>query len=260
MEETVLKNKTSDNKFNILSSDNAVSVATGDNKTEEWTDEKADAVPDYVLKQSKLKYKWYLFFKRAFDIVFSGLAILLLIWLYLILAIIVKCSDGGSVFYRHCRVGKNGKPIKVAKFRSMRKDADNLVSSLTPEQRELYKKEYKMDGDPRITRLGGFLRRTSLDELPNLFSVFCGKISLVGPRPLMETEVYDKYGENAQKLLSVKPGMVGWWAVNGRNSRTYDSGERQQLELYYVDNCSVWLDIKILFKAIGCVFKRTGAQ
>ena len=76
----------------------------------------------------------------------------------------------------------------------------------------------------------------------------------------METEVYDKYGENAQKLLSVKPGMVGWWAVNGRNSRTYDSGERQQLELYYVDNCYVWLDIKILFKAIGCVFKRTGAQ
>ena len=114
--------------------------------------------------------------------------------------------------------------------------------------------------DSRITKVGKFLRKTSLDELPNFFAVFTGKISIVGPRPVLREEAEDKYGKDMDKLLSVKPGIVGWWAVNGRNNRTYCSGERQALELYYVDKCSLWFDLKIMFKAVGCVFSRKGAK
>ncbi len=206
------------------------------------------------------RYGCYLFFKRAFDIFASGLFLLIFSWLYLIIAILVKCSDGGPVFYSHKRVGKNGKEIKIPKFRSMKKNADKLEDMLTPEQLEKYKKEYKIDNDPRITKLGGFLRKTSLDELPNIWAIFVGSITLIGPRPIMRTEAEEKYGKDMTKLLSVKPGMIGWWAVNGRNNCTYESGERQNLELYYVDHCSIWLDIKIIFKTIISVFKRTGAQ
>ena len=111
--------------------------------------------------------------------------ILLFSWLYLIIALIVKCGDGGKVFYFHPRVGKNGKVIKIPKFRSMKKNADKLEEMLTPEQLEQYKREYKIDNDPRITKVGRFLRKTSLDELPNIFSIFIGDISVIGPRPLM---------------------------------------------------------------------------
>lgn len=202
----------------------------------------------------------YLFIKRFFDILFSGLFLIVFSWLYLILAIVVKCSDGGKVIYKHPRVGKNEKKIFLPKFRSMKKDADDLKNMLTPEEYEEYLKEYKLDNDPRITKVGKFLRKTSLDELPNVWSIFKGDISIVGPRPLLEGEIDSKYGKDKAKLLSVKPGMIGWWAVNGRSDCTYESGERQKLELYYAENCSLWLDIKIFFKAFGAVFKRRGAK
>lgn len=205
-------------------------------------------------------YRCYLFFKRAFDIVASGLFLIVFSWLYLILAICVKCSDGGPVFYRHPRVGKNGKTIYIPKFRSMKKNADRLEDMLTPEEYARYKREYKIDNDPRITKLGAFLRKTSLDELPNVWAIFTGAISVIGPRPIMQDEVKEKYGADAQKLLSVKPGMIGWWAANGRSNATYESGERQRLELYYVDHCSVGLDIKIIFRTILGVLRRTGAK
>lgn len=221
-----------------------------------------EKTPDYILRQKTFGYKNYLFVKRTFDVIFSGLVILLLSWLFIIIAIMIKVSDGGKVFFLHTRIGKNGKDIKIVKFRSMKNGADKLKESLTAEEIAEYKKEYKLesDDDKRITKLGKFLRKTSLDELPNLFSVFVGKISIVGPRPVLREEAFDKYGKDADKFLSVKPGMVGWWAINGRNNRTYCSGERQALELYYVDKCSLWFDFKILCKTVGCVFKRTGAK
>ena len=206
------------------------------------------------------KYGCYRFVKRTFDIIASGLFLIIFSWLYLILAIAVKVSDGGKVFYKHKRVGKHGKEIFVPKFRSMKKNADKLEDMLTPEQLEQYKREYKVDDDPRITKLGKFLRKTSLDELPNVWSIFKGDLSVIGPRPLMRSEVDEKYGEDADKLLSVKPGMIGWWASNGRSNCTYESGKRQEMELYYVDHCSIWLDIKIIFKTIIGVFKRDGAK
>lgn len=213
-----------------------------------------------IKKRNKFAYFMYRFFKRTFDIVSSGLFLIIFSWLYLILAIVVKCSDGGPVFYNHKRVGKGGKIISIPKFRSMKKNADRLEDMLTPEQLEQYRREYKLDDDPRVTKVGKFLRKTSLDELPNIWAIFLGRISVIGPRPLVESEVKEKYGQAADKLLSVKPGMIGWWAANGRSNTTYESGERQKLELYYVDHCSAWLDIKIIFKTIAGVFKRTGAK
>lgn len=206
------------------------------------------------------KYKVYKFFKRTFDIVFSLIFLLAFSWLFLIIAIIVKCSDGGPVFYQHDRIGKGGKKIKVPKFRSMKKDADKFKEDVTAEQMAQYSKEFKIDGDPRITKVGSFLRKTSLDELPNIWAVLKGDMSIVGPRPLMYEEVYGKFGKDADKLLSMRPGIVGWWAVNGRSNTTYESGKRQELELYYIDHCSIGLDIKILLKTVVSVIKRDGAK
>ena len=211
-------------------------------------------------KKSGAGWLCYRFAKRSFDIIASGLFLLLFCWLYLILAIVVKCSDGGPVFYRHERVGRNGKTIYLPKFRSMKKNADRLEDMLTPEQLELYKKEYKIDNDPRVTKVGNFLRKTSLDELPNIWAIFTGRISVIGPRPLMRSELLEKYGEDAGKLVSIRPGMIGMWAANGRSNCTYESGERQRLELFYVDHCSVGLDIKIVFKTIAGVLRRDGAK
>ena len=211
-------------------------------------------------RKKGFRYGCYLFIKRSFDIISSGLVLIVFSWLYLILAIIVKCGDGGKVFYRQKRVGKGGKDTFITKFRSMKKDADDLEKHLTAEQIEQYHREFKVDNDPRITKFGKFLRKTSLDEIPQIWDIFRGRLSVVGPRPVVREEIEEKYGENAQKLLSVKPGLIGWWAVNGRNKRTYESGERQELELHYVDKCSLWFDIKIIFKAFIKVLKRDGAQ
>ena len=215
---------------------------------------------EFIPKKRGFRYKSYTFFKRAFDIFASALFLIVFCWLYIIIALIVKLSDGGSVFYKHERLGKNGKTIRVPKFRSMRKDADKLELNLSPEEMEKYKQEYKIDNDPRITKVGKFLRKTSLDELPNVFSILKGDLSLIGPRPIMRSEAEEKYGEKTAELLSVRPGMIGWWAANGRNEITYESGKRQEAELFYVRNCSVKLDVKIFFKTIVGVVKRKGAK
>lgn len=211
-------------------------------------------------RKSAFRRGVYAFIKRSFDIVSSLLFLIVFSWLYLILAILVKCGDGGKVFYCHERVGKNGRTIRIPKFRTMKPNADKLEDMLTPEQLEQYKREYKIDNDPRITRIGKFLRRTSLDELPQIWSIFIGQLSVVGPRPLMREEIDEKYGRDADKLLSVKPGLIGYWASHGRSNCTYESGERQKMELYYVDNRSVGMDIKIIFKTFVGVLKKEGAQ
>ncbi len=222
--------------------------------------DKQEKAPKPPRKKCGFGWLCYRFFKRTFDIFASGLFLILFSWLYLILAIVVKCSDGGKVIYRHERVGKNGKTIYLPKFRSMKKNADKLGDMLTPEQLEQYRREYKIDNDPRVTKVGKFLRKTSLDELPNVWAIFTGRISVIGPRPLMREEVEEKYGADKEKLLSVRPGMIGMWAAYGRSNCTYESGERQKKELYYVDHCSVGLDLKIVFKTIGGVLRRDGAK
>ena len=208
----------------------------------------------------RLKTKSYLFINRLFDFLASLAALILLSPLMLILAILVYLDDPGKVFYGHLRIGKNGKPFKVWKFRSMYMNADKMIDLLTPEQAKQYYTEFKIDNDPRITKIGNFLRKTSLDELPQLFNVLCNDMSLVGPRPLIESEIQTYYADMYDTLLAVKPGVTGYWQAYARNNATYQSGERQKMEMYYVHNASLWLDIKILFKTIGSVLKKQGAQ
>lgn len=198
--------------------------------------------------------------KRVFDICASLIALILLSPVLLIISTFVYLGDPGPVIYGQIRIGKNGKPFKMWKFRSMYMNADKMIDQLTPEQMQQYYTEFKIDNDPRITKVGNFLRKTSLDELPQLFNVLFNDMSLIGPRPLIETEIQMNYADTYQELLSVKPGVTGYWQAYARNNATYQSGERQEMELYYVHHASVWLDIKILFKTVITVLKREGAQ
>ena len=197
--------------------------------------------------------------KRAADIFISLAASLVLLPIFLIIAAIIKAEDGGSVLYAHNRIGRNGEAIKVYKFRSMKIGADQLEKFLTPEQISEYKTEYKLTDDPRVSRIGKLLRKTSLDELPQipLNILLRGDMSIVGPRPVMEEETY-LYGENRAALLSVKPGLTGYWAAYADKDTGYSSGKRQEMELYYINNRSVFLDIKIILKTVETVFRKAG--
>ena len=201
--------------------------------------------------------KGYLAAKRCFDVVMSLLALILLSPLFLIIAIVIRADSPGKIIYGHHRIGKNGKPLRMYKFRSMVTDADKMIERFTPEQKREYEQNYKLENDPRITRVGKFLRATSLDELPQLVNVLKGELSLVGPRPVVEDELA-KYGENADKFLSVTPGVTGYWQANGRSDNTYE--QRMEMELYYVDHASAGLDLKILWDTVWAVLKRKGAK
>lgn len=203
--------------------------------------------------------KIYLFLKRAIDIIASCIGIVVLSPLFLILIILIIADDGGGPFYGHERIGLKGKRIKIYKFRSMRQDAGDLNKILTPEQLEQYYNEFKIDNDPRITKIGNFLRKTSLDELPQLFNILGGSLSIIGPRPIIETEI-EMYKDDIAKLLSVKPGLTGYWQAYARNNATYESGQRQKMEMYYIDHKGIILDIKIFFKTIISVIKKEGVQ
>ena len=214
----------------------------------------------YVQESSSVKRRCYAFIKRTFDIVASVAALIILSPIMLIVALLVYVDDPGKVIYGHVRIGKDGKPFKMWKFRSMYMNADKMIDLLTPEQARQYYTEFKVDNDPRITKIGNFLRKTSLDELPQFFNVLCNDMSLVGPRPLVESEIQTYYEDTHDVLLAVKPGVTGYWQAYARNNATYQSGERQKMEMYYVRNASLWLDIKILFRTVKSVLKKSGAQ
>lgn len=214
----------------------------------------------YVQESPGVKRRCYVFIKRTFDIVASGAALIILSPIMLIVALLVYVDDPGKVIYGQVRIGKDGKPFKMWKFRSMYMNADKMIDLLTPEQARQYYTEFKVDNDPRITKIGNFLRKTSLDELPQLFNVLCNDMSLVGPRPLVESEIQTYYEDTHDVLLAVKPGVTGYWQAYARNNATYQSGERQKMEMYYVRNASLWLDIKILFRTVKSVLKKSGAQ
>lgn len=202
---------------------------------------------------------FYDFLKRCFDIFCSLILIIVLSPVLLLVALLVKVTDGGTIIYKAPRMGKGGKLINVYKFRSMCMNADDIKKTLSKEDLEKYEKEYKLEKDPRITKVGNILRKTSIDELPQLFNVLQGNMSLVGPRPILERETA-LYGENRDLLFKVKPGITGLWQVSGRNNITYESGERQALELEYIEKRSFFFDIKILILTVGAVFKMKGAM
>lgn len=198
----------------------------------------------------------YDFVKRVLDIACSLIALILLSPVFLILAILVKTTSEGPVFFAHRRVGRGGKEIKIYKFRSMVTNAEELIKQFTPEQKAEYEKNFKLENDPRITKIGSFMRKTSLDELPQLINILKGDISVVGPRPVMDVETRI-YGNYRDMLLSVKPGLTGFWAANGRSATSYK--RRRAMEIYYVKNRSLLLDAKIIFKTFISVFKGEGA-
>lgn len=207
--------------------------------------------------KTKISKKVYIKIKRVIDVILASVALILLSPLFAIIAIAIKIDSKGPVFFAHKRIGKNGKIIKLYKFRSMVINAEELIKSFTPEQMREYKENYKLTNDPRITKVGKFLRKTSLDELPQLINIINGDLSIIGPRPVVADE-FEKYGVNKDKFLSVTPGLTGYWAANGRSNTTYE--QRMEMELYYIDNLSLKMDIKVFFKTILSVLKKEGAR
>lgn len=210
----------------------------------------------YHFKKKKGR-KVYNLVKRIFDIVMALFALLILLPVFIIIAILIKSDDGGPIFYKHKRVGKNRKSIYVYKFRSMAVNADEIFSYFTEEQIKEFEKYYKLENDPRITRIGDFLRKTSLDELPQFLNILKGDMSFVGPRPVVSKEL-NKFGDNQDLLLSIKPGLTGWWACSGRSDTSYE--QRVDLEIYYVNNYCAKLDFLCLVKTIRAVIEGKGAK
>lgn len=205
----------------------------------------------------EIKGKIYRGFKRIVDIILGCIGLVLLSPVFLILAICIKIDSKGPVIFAHKRIGKNGKEFNMYKFRSMYENAEEMIENFNEEQKREWQENFKLENDPRITKVGKFLRKTSLDELPQIVNIIKGDLSIVGPRPIVDEEL-EKYGENKEKFLSITPGLTGYWQANGRSNTTYE--ERMQMELYYIDNQSLWLDIKIFFKTIVSVLKKEGAM
>lgn len=195
--------------------------------------------------------------KRSLDVTLSAIAIITLSPIFLIIAAIIKLDSKGPVFFIHKRIGKDGKEIGIYKFRSMVQNAEDMIAEFTEEQKKEFRENYKLQDDPRVTKIGKILRKTSLDELPQILNILKGDLSIIGPRPVIKREL-EKYENNKEKFLSVKPGLTGFWAANGRSDTTYS--ERVQMELYYIDHMSLKMDIKIFFKTIISVIKKEGAR
>jgi lipopolysaccharide/colanic/teichoic acid biosynthesis glycosyltransferase len=192
--------------------------------------------------------------KRGFDISFSMLALVFICPVLLLIAIIVKLDSEGPVLYVSERIGRNGRRFRFLKFRTMVKDADSLRGALL-HLNERRGNLFKMSNDPRVTRMGRILRRYSLDELPQFFSVLTGQMSVVGPRPCLTSE-YARYTKEQRRRVEAVPGITGLWQVMARKNPSAEA--YFALDTYYVENWSLWLDVKILMKTIAVVFSGTG--
>jgi exopolysaccharide production protein ExoY len=199
-------------------------------------------------------------FKRAFDVFFSLAGLIILFPIFLLIALLIKFTSKGPIIYRQERIGRGGLTFKCLKFRTMRQNAEKQLKKmllLNPELLQEWTKTRKLKKDPRITKIGAYLRKTSLDELPQLWNVLKGDLSLVGPRPVVKAELIDLYKSKASKILSIRPGMTGLWQVSGRNNLQYE--KRVLLDEKYIEEQSLILDIQILLKTIPVIFQGNGA-
>ncbi len=219
-----------------------------------------EANVDLLARRGSARYIAYSVIKRSFDFLTSLLGCLALLPVMIFVKVgNLATGDKASIFYKQKRIGKDGKYIYIYKFRSMVSNADEVLKKLLKDPK--YKAEWdanqKFENDPRITKIGKFIRKTSLDELPQFINVLKGDMALIGPRPLVEGELDQHDGDHAL-YECVKPGVSGWWAANGRSETSYE--ERLNLEYYYCRNCNTWLDIKCILKTIAAVVFKKGAK
>ncbi|WP_145040285.1 sugar transferase [Paenibacillus sp. Y412MC10] len=200
----------------------------------------------YALEDPKSKFM-YLTIKRCMDFLLALFGLVLLSPLFLIISILIKLEDPkGSVFFYQTRIGKNERPFRMYKFRSMVSNAEELLDKLI-EQNEISGAMFKMKEDPRVTKIGKFIRKTSIDELPQLWNVVRGEMSLVGPRPALPREVM-QYSRYDKLRLKVSPGCTGLWQVSGRNNLSFQ--EMLALDLEYIERRGIWLDVKVMFRTV----------
>ena len=200
------------------------------------------------------KNNFYIIIKNIFDIVFSCIVIVIGSPIFLLISILIKFSSRGPIFYYHKRVGKNFKSFYCIKFRTMHPEADDILTNLLNKNESIkheYEKNHKIKNDPRITRIGKFLRLTSLDELPQFLNVLKLEMSIIGPRPIVEKEII-KYDDSITKVLSIKPGITGLWQVSGRNNLSYK--KRVFLDCLYVDKFHFLMDLRIIIRTLGVLF------
>ena len=205
---------------------------------------------DLRIKKTSKVYK---LIKNIFDISFSLIFLIAFIPLFLIIALLIKLSSRGSIFFLQERIGKNNVPFKCIKFRTMYPEAKDILQNLLNKDEKIkkeFEETHKIKNDPRITTIGKLLRKTSLDELPQFINVIRNEMSIVGPRPIVKAEK-KKYGKNLIKVLSIKPGITGLWQVSGRNNLTYK--KRVKLDINYVKNYNLLMDIRILIRTFGVI-------
>lgn len=213
----------------------------------------------FLSVKNNMKHWYNRLFKRIFDLTLTALGLIFALPLGIIIAILIKLDSKGPILYSHKRVGQNAKYFGCLKFRSMVINSSEVLKNLLetdPKAREEWEREFKLKNDPRITKIGKILRKTSLDELPQLINVLKGEMSLVGPRPIITAEI-EKYGEYFSDFCLAPPGITGVWQVNGRSDTTYE--ERVQMDSWYVRNWSPWVDIVYLLKTFSVVIKGKGA-
>lgn len=195
--------------------------------------------------------------KRALDVLLAGGALIVLWPLMLLIAALIRADSDGPALFFHRRIGRDGVPFLMWKFRTMHANAEAMLEAFTPEQRAEWARNFKLKDDPRITKIGKILRRTSLDELPQLVNILRGEMSIVGPRPIVEAEL-ERYGNRAEMLLSAPPGLTGHWQAHARSSCSYQ--QRMEMELDYVRNASLSWDLRIMRDTVKAVIKGDGAQ
>jgi len=208
---------------------------------------------------NKFNLTWNKMIKRLMDVIPVALGGLLILPFLLFVAFLIKITSRGPVFYRQKRLGCNGRHFYAYKFRTMEIDAEERLHKLLesdPQLKKEWEENHKLQNDPRITKLGKILRRTSIDEFPQLFNILIGDMSLVGPRPIVDAEV-EKYGSDFSRVFSIKPGLTGLWQVSGRSDSNYL--DRVSYDIYYLQSWSIWLDLWIIYKTFGAVVFGKGA-
>lgn len=216
-------------------------------------------VPSFPDQYLPIASAGYRIVKPLLDLLIVFMTLPVALPLGLVLAVLVKLTSGGSALYRHRRIGQYHQPIEVWKFRTMYQDSDQVLEEYldaNPEARMEWAQAHKLKNDPRITPIGRLLRKTSLDEIPQLLNVLAGEMSIVGPRPIVDEERV-KYGSYFRTYCYAVPGITGLWQVSGRNDVGY--AERVQLDVRYVEKWSLWMEIKILLKTAYVIFHRKGA-